>query len=708
VLGLEVVAFTVSTLPGVRAQPGFDGLLDGWLQGATYLTAALLCTLRPVLVEEDRRIWSWIAAGVTARALGFVAFLAVIRELDPIPYPSVDDAFWLAMYGCFFVALVSLARSRFVRVSASLLLDGIVAALATTALALALLEGTLRDLTAPGTPAGALATNLAFPIGDVMLLIVILGVLVAFAWRPPVWVWALGATIAGFAVIDAVFVYQVTAGTFTPGTLLQSLAMLLTVLIAFVAWVRPGPVPERRSDALPGLVAPALATFLCLGLLVYGSLERLPADAVLLAAGGLVVATVRAALTFRDLQRLSAELRAARAEAERASGAKTEFLSGMSHELRTPLNSILGFAQLIEADATDEQERDYARRIIAGGRHLVALIDDLLDVARLERGRLGASLASVPAAAAVREALELTAPSMAGRGIELEERIDSDRYVQADFRRLRQVLLNLLSNAVKYNRERGRVTVAISEPAPATVRIAVADTGPGIAQERIERLFRPFERLDAEGTGKPGTGLGLALSKGLVEQMGGSIGVSSEPGVGTTFYVDLQAAEPAAPAGTQGASRQRGPMAGTLLYVEDDAANIRLVADVFAAESGVNVLATTRGASAVDLVERHHVDAVLLDVNLPDMDGESVLTGLRRRPATASTPVIVVSADATEATRQRLLAAGAVAYVTKPIEVAQLVDAVRAALGQATGSSRSAGSSVRNPSTTSGSNWPPR
>jgi signal transduction histidine kinase len=555
-LAVEVAAFTVSTLPGVRGESGFEPLIDGWLQGAAYVTAAVLSVLAAVYVRDGRRAWSWVAGAVSMRAVAFVIYLGWVREMDPLPYPSVSDFFWLGMSVLILVAMVSLIQSRFTRVSRPLLLDGVVGALATTGLALALLYGTLVDLTAPGTPTDAVATNLAYPIADVMLLLVMLGMLVAYGWRPPLAIWLLAAGVAAFAVVDSVFLYQVAAGTYEPGTLLASLSLIATSAIAWAGCVRPGsPVPDRspRPASLPGLVVPAVFGLACVGLLIYASYNEVPAASVYLAAAGLVVGFLRAALTFRDQQALSDELerqaavvRAARDEAERASRIKTEFLSRMSHELRTPLNSVIGFAQLIELDAPDETQRANAGRILGAGRHLLAMIDDLLDISRVEAGAVRASVEPVPAAEVAREALDMAQPLIAERGLTLEQQLDegTGRRVLADYRRLRQVLLNLISNAVKYNRDEGTVTVSLASPRPEWLRFEVADTGVGITADDLERLFQPFERLDASEGGARGTGLGLVVSKSLVEEMGGSIGVVSTPGVGTTFHVEL----PAAPA----------------------------------------------------------------------------------------------------------------------------------------------------------------
>jgi signal transduction histidine kinase len=251
-----------------------------------------------------------------------------------------------------------------------------------------------------------------------------------------------------------------------------------------------------------------------------------------------------------DLQREVAErrlaveaARAAREEADSANRAKSEFLSRMSHELRTPLNAVLGFAQLLEMDAETDDQRESVEQIIRAGRHLLDLINEVLDISRIESGRLDVSVGPVSVDEVLREAMDLVRPLAADRGIRLAEPPASpSRGVLADRKRLRQVLLNLLSNAIKYNRDGGSVTASVEETGGGRVRVAIADTGLGISPDKLDRLFSPFDRVGAEETEVEGTGLGLALSLGLVDAMGGRIDVDSEVGVGTTFTVELPAA----------------------------------------------------------------------------------------------------------------------------------------------------------------------
>ena len=390
---------------------------------------------------------------------------------------------------------------------------------------------------------------------------------------------------------------------------------------------------------------------------------------------------MRVVETNRALAREVAERGRAQAEAAAANRAKSDFLSRMSHELRTPLNAILGFGQLLERRGGDERERESVQQILQAGRHLLRLINEVLDIARIEAGRMALSLEPVHVHEAVTRVLDLARPLAAARGIAMATSDPStlDRYVMADAQRLQQVLLNLVSNAIKYNREGGVLTVAADDRADGRVRLTVSDTGPGIPPELRPRLFTPFERLGA-GDGVEGTGLGLALSRRLMELMGGAIGVDSDVGEGSRFWIELpKASAPVATARAGAVSGTGAPVAGptgVVLYVEDNAANVRLVESVLAFRPSVRLLTATSGAQALELARRSRPAAVLLDLHLPDIPGEDVFRALRADPALARTPVVVVSADATPGQIRRLLAAGVSDYLTKPLDIDRLLAVV--------------------------------
>ncbi|TMI87914.1 MAG: response regulator [Bacillati bacterium ANGP1] len=392
----------------------------------------------------------------------------------------------------------------------------------------------------------------------------------------------------------------------------------------------------------------------------------------------------------RELERGMADRGAAELRAETANRAKSEFLSRMSHELRTPLNAILGFAQVLEMDSLNPEQRESVGYIVKGGRHLLRLIDEVLDIARIEAGRLAISPEPVPVRDIVREALDLVKPLAAERHVRLLDGGASDapdQHVLADAQRFKQVLLNFLSNAIKYNREGGTVTLSYSAPAPGRLRLEVIDTGPGIPPDGLERLFAPFERLGAEQAGIEGTGLGLALSKRLVEAMGGRLGAESTLGRGSTFWIELAVAESPvkrltrddlaepASAGGDGSSK-----AGIVLYVEDNLSNVQLIKRLLVHRPKVRLLPIMQGRLALDLASQHNPDLILLDLQLPDIPGDEVLRRLRETPETRHIPVIVISADATPGQIDRLRAAGAWQYLTKPFDVKKFLSLLDEAL----------------------------
>ncbi len=368
------------------------------------------------------------------------------------------------------------------------------------------------------------------------------------------------------------------------------------------------------------------------------------------------------------------ELRVAErtAAADRANQAKSEFLSRMSHELRTPLNSILGFGQVLELDELPAKQRDCVEHILTSGRHLLGLINEVLEISRIEAGHLRLSLEPVRVAETLRSAMDLVRPLATPRGIQLRAELpDEQRHVLGDRQRLQQVLLNLLANAVKYNRDNGLVTVTCVDVPPVSLQIVVTDTGPGIRPEDLARLFTPFERFGAEGGGVEGSGLGLALSKHLVDAMNGTLEAASEVGVGSRFALALPLVEapavevmppdsPGLPAWSRG---------GVVLYIEDNLSNYRLVERVLELIPGTTLLSAIQGRLGLELAREHRPDVILLDLHLPDVPGEEVLRRLLAEPRTRQIPVIILSADATPGQIERLLAAGARAFLTKPIDV---------------------------------------
>ncbi len=379
----------------------------------------------------------------------------------------------------------------------------------------------------------------------------------------------------------------------------------------------------------------------------------------------------RLAEASRLLAERAAETRRAREDAEAANQAKTEFLSRSSHELRTPLNAILGYAQVLEEDLAGRDGHRYAQRIASAGRHLLGLISELLDIARIEAGRLDLATEAVDMPTVLGEAVALVQPNADARGVSIAVHADAAT-VEADPQRLRQVLVNLLSNAIKFNREQGRVDV-VSQVADGRVRIEVRDEGPGVPPERRARLFVPFERLGAERSAVEGTGLGLAVSKHLVEAMGGEIGFDDAPGGGACVWLALPASSRALSAAHEAIPmRDRTAQAPRrVLSVEDNPSNQALIETLLSRRAGWDLRHADTLAAARDALATDAPDLVLLDLHLPDGRGEQLIAHMRASPRWAGIPVVAVTADATDATLAAARAAGADEVITKPIDVAR-------------------------------------
>jgi CheY-like chemotaxis protein/HPt (histidine-containing phosphotransfer) domain-containing protein len=416
---------------------------------------------------------------------------------------------------------------------------------------------------------------------------------------------------------------------------------------------------------------------------------------------------VENAVSHFQLQESNAELERAKWAAEKANLAKSNFLSSMSHELRSPLNAILGFAQILSSDdpPPSPSQRESIEPILHAGWHLLSLINEILDLAQIESGRLALSVKSISLGEIMLECQAMMEPQGRGRGISLTfPRFETPCFVDADRTRLKQVLINLLSNAIKYNRENGEVLVACDlYPSEGSgqgrIRISVGDTGPGLSPDKVAQLFQPFNRLGQETGAQEGTGIGLALSKRLVELMGGAIGVKSTPGSGSVFWFDLNlaVAPPLAPGLAQdgvrdpafaprqfhdnaSAPQHDGDAMRTILYVEDNPANLKLIGQLIGRRTHLRLLTATDGESGITLARKHHPDVILMDINLPGISGIEALRSLREDPATADIPVVALSASAMPDDIEKGQLAGFFRYLTKPINIDDFSDTLDAAL----------------------------
>ena len=396
------------------------------------------------------------------------------------------------------------------------------------------------------------------------------------------------------------------------------------------------------------------------------------------------------ALLDQDLQNKNVELERAKDVAEKANLAKSDFLSGMSHELRTPLGAILGFAQLMESGSpppTPSQLRSIDQ-ILKAGWYLLELINEILDLALIESGKLSMSLEAVSLPEVMRECEAMIEPQAKQRGIKVVfAHVDRPFLVKADRTRVKQVLINLLSNAIKYNKAGGTVIVdAAVRPADA-VRVSIRDTGEGLSPEKLAQLFQPFNRLGQELKAEQGTGIGLVVSKRLVEWMGGAIGVESTVGRGSVFWIELNLTHDSQPASTSPESASTTPAQGqdeahmqTLLYVEDNPANLMLVEDIIARRPDIRLLSARDGGRGIALARTSRPDVILMDINLPGISGIEALKILTADNATAHIPVIAVSANAIPRDIEKGLKAGFFRYLTKPLKVVEFMETLDLAM----------------------------
>ncbi len=668
---------------------------------------------------RPRAAWLVILVGYTIYLVGnMVTQGAATGLLAPLPLPSGVDVLYLATYAAIGLGLMLLLAGRGALRDFAAFADALIILTGIGLFAFELLIGPVLD-DATLSPAARLV--LAFyPMADQLVLLALLWLAFAPGPRGP----ALSLLIGGVAAQtagDAVFGLSSTSVAWT-GVIAQPLWLLSFALVGGAALHPSMAGLGTRGDGQPWV--PACWRFSLLVLTSTGVLIHVLSDAYgaasLHAAVAAVAVVVVFGLTFvrfrglmvdvdvyarteaerhaseeryrslaaeldwrvnertAELTAINEELRQAKEEAERANRAKSEFLSSASHELRTPLNAVLGFAQLLERPDLSPDDRDSVTQILRAGRTLLAMIDSVLELARVESGQLALSIEPVNVEALIHETVDLVRPMAVGRGIRLVTPADVEQppYVLADRRRIRQVLLNLLTNAVVYNRDDGSVTLGYAIVEGDRLRLSVTDTGPGIPAERQATLFTIFDRRLGSGHQQAGLGVGLALSARLIEAMDGSISVESEVGAGSTFSIELPlAAEPPAEArdGRVGAGAG-APALLTVLYVEDNLANLKLIERVLGARPGTRLLAAMQGRLGRDLARQHHPDLVLLDLHLPDIPGEEVLRLLQDDPATRDIPVIMLSSALGNG--QRLRDLGAAAYLSKPIDVAVFLAAV--------------------------------
>lgn len=401
---------------------------------------------------------------------------------------------------------------------------------------------------------------------------------------------------------------------------------------------------------------------------------------------GEVVSITGSSQNITELVLSRAAMAQSKEVAERASRAKSEFLSRMSHEFRTPLNAIMGFSQLMSLDpkSLTTEQLENLNSISSSGKHLLHLINDILDLAQVESGKSTVLMGSVPIDEFMDDMISLAKPIAKDNDINLKYTIDnsSDWSVRADKTRLKQVVLNLISNAIKYNNKNGDVEITFEEVAGNRLRISVLDTGPGIPEEKRDGLFEPFNRLGAEFTQIEGSGIGLSITKNLVELMGGTIDFQSTSGKGSKFYIELPLCESQKTLESENLEAKQGSPTKShdehfkVLYIEDIPNNIELVRQILLNRKAIDVISAPDARLGLDIANAHQPDLILMDINLPGLDGVEACRMLRNDPRTSSIPVIAISANALDKEINNAMEAGFIDYLTKPLDISHFLKTI--------------------------------
>lgn len=378
--------------------------------------------------------------------------------------------------------------------------------------------------------------------------------------------------------------------------------------------------------------------------------------------------------------------------AEKANVSKSQFLSRMSHELRTPLNAILGFSQLLNANNLDEKQKSYNNEIILAGNHLLAMISDILDLSRIEQGQFPVSITDVSLNRVALESIALVEHKVSYRNITIHNLLPDDEEIsiRCDETRIKEVLVNLLTNAVKYNSDNGLISISYKQINNNVIRLYVSDTGKGLSAKEKTLIFEPFNRIGAEYTDIEGVGIGLTIAKKLMEMMGGSIGIESEKGEGSTFYLDcpigvnLHEVKKESVLKKMHVDDNNKKQEYTILYVEDNLSNQKVIENLLFEYTNFKLIVTDTAESGLKKIKKKKIDLIIMDINLPGMDGYDALKYLKANVATKDIPVIALSATADDGNIKKGLEAGFNQYITKPVKLNNLISVLHSELNRTT------------------------